>query len=103
MIKFCSECGYKMTYNYSPPKFCSQCGVPTNFAGSQAEKPKPQKVARAEKIEAINDSETNAEYVPDISKLEYELEDYGNDFNHTIGSLGGKARPTKRKHISKRL
>ena len=27
MVKFCSECGTKAEYKFSPPKFCSNCGA----------------------------------------------------------------------------
>ncbi len=28
-IKFCTECGKKVEYKFSPPKFCAECGTPT--------------------------------------------------------------------------
>jgi len=36
---------------------------------------------------------TDADYVPKISKLQYELDNFGANIQHTIGSLGGKSAP----------
>lgn len=97
MIKFCSECGTKVEYKFSPPKFCSQCGAPMGVATVNESKPLNRNVKASRKIEAISDNETDAEYVPDISKLEYEIDTFGSQYNKTIGSLGGKSQPTRRK------
>lgn len=97
MIKFCSECGLKVEYKFSPPKFCSSCGSPMGVATANESKPLNRNVTSSRKIEAISDDETNAEYVPEISKLEYEIDTFGSHYNQTIGSLGGKSQPTRRK------
>ena len=62
------------------------------MGGTKVEKPSTQReeVSRTQKIQAVSDSETDAEYVPDISKLEYEIDTYGSQYNQTIGYLGGK-------------
>lgn len=96
MIKFCSECGTKVEYKFSPPKFCSQCGTPMGVATVNESKPLNRNVKASRKIEAISDNETDAEYVPDISKLEYEIDTFGSQYNQTIGSLGGKSAPVRR-------
>lgn len=96
MIKFCSECGTKVEYKFSPPKFCSQCGAPMGVATVNESKPLNRNVRASRKIEAISDNETDAEYVPDISKLEYEIDTFGSQYNQTIGSLGGKSAPVRR-------
>ena len=96
MIKFCSECGTKVEYKFSPPKFCSQCGTPMGVATVNESKPLNRNVKASRKIEAISDNETDAEYVPDISKLEYEIDTFGSQYNQTIGSLGGKSTPVRR-------
>jgi hypothetical protein len=99
MIKFCSECGTKVEYKFSPPKFCSQCGSPMGVATINESKPIDRNVNSVRKSQAISDSETDAESVPNISKLSYEIEDFGSSVNHTIGSLGGKSMPKKRKIV----
>ena len=40
------------------------------------------------KITSINENETDAESVPYIEKLEYEIETFGGDIQQTLGSLG---------------
>ena len=102
MIKYCSDCGAKHEYKFSPPKFCSNCGSPMGVAQNES-KPLSRSVESSRKSQSINDSETDAEFVPDISKLEYEIEDYGASIQHTIGSLGGKSAPKRRKNSIKRL
>lgn len=97
MIKFCSECGTKVEYKFSPPKFCSSCGAAMGIATVNESKPVNRNVKTSRKIEAISDSETDAESVPQISKLEYELDTYGAEYNQTIGSIGGKSAPVRRK------
>lgn len=98
-IKFCQECGSKLEYKYNPPKFCSNCGSPTGATNTSVAtaKPTPQK---QEKIRALNDDETDAEFVPTLQKLEFEIEDYSTSM--TLGSLMGKEAPkTKRRNQTK--
>jgi len=96
MVKFCSECGAKAEYKFSPPKFCSSCGAPMGVAQVNESQPLDRSVQSSAKIVAINDSETDAEFVPKINKLEYEIDTLGSQYNHTIGSLGGKSPMSKR-------
>ena len=76
MIKYCSECGTKVEYKFSPPKFCSNCGAPMGVAQNES-KPLDRNVSSQRKSQAISDNETDAESVPYISKLEYEIDDFG--------------------------
>jgi|TARA_R110001592_G_scaffold334878_1_gene619378 hypothetical protein len=66
-------------------------------------KPLNRNVETLRKSKALSENETDAEFVPDISKLEYEIEDYGASVQQTIGSLGGKSPPKKRKTNIKKL
>lgn len=102
MIKYCSECGAKHEYKFSPPKFCPNCGSPMGVAQNET-KPLNRNVETLRKSKALSENETDAEFVPDISKLEYEIEDYGAGVQQTIGSLGGKSPPKKRKTNIKKL
>ena len=102
MIKYCSECGAKHEYKFSPPKFCSNCGAPMGTAQKES-KPLNKKIIANEKSKAINDEETDAEFVPQISKLEYEIEDFGASVQQTIGSLGGKQSPKRRESSIKNI
>lgn len=102
MIKYCSECGAKHEYKFSPPKFCSNCGAPMGAVQKES-KPLNRNVTASKKSKAINDEETDAEFVPQISKLEYEIEDFGASVQQTIGSLGGKRSPTRRESSIKKI
>tara|TARA_Y100000114_G_C11743130_1_gene320132 strand:- start:1381 stop:1704 length:324 start_codon:yes stop_codon:yes gene_type:complete len=103
MIKYCSECGAKHEYKFSPPKFCSNCGAPMGVVLANESKSLNRNISSIKKSKAINDIETDAEFVPDISKLEYDIEDYTNGVQQTIGSLGGKSLPKKRNSNVKKL
>ena len=96
MIKFCSECGTKVEYKFSPPKFCSNCGAPMGVSTVNESKPINRNVESTRKIQAISESETDADHVPNISKLEYEIDTFGSEMVQNIGSLAGKKAPTKR-------
>jgi hypothetical protein len=61
---------------------------------ANASEPTHQKKV-SKKITALNDNETDAESVPKIRKLEYEIDTFGADVKHTIGSLGGRSAPKK--------
>ena len=95
-IKFCTDCGKKVEYKFSPPKFCADCGSPMGIANASEATP-PRRVSK--KIEVLNDNETDAESVPFISKLEYELDDFGASVQHTLGSLAGKQAPKRKTRI----
>ena len=103
MIKYCSQCGSKHEYKFSPPKFCSNCGSPVGVASLNESKPLDRSASSHRKSQAINEDETDAEEVPNISKLEYEIEDFGAATQQTIGSLGGKEAPRKRKNIKRSI
>ena len=93
-IKFCTDCGKKFEYKFSPPKFCSECGSSVGIASANESAPQKRSL---KKINTLSDSETDAESVPHITKLEYEIDTFGSDIQHTLGSLGGHSAPTKRK------
>tara|TARA_R110001632_G_scaffold35298_2_gene89124 strand:+ start:1137 stop:1463 length:327 start_codon:yes stop_codon:yes gene_type:complete len=105
MTKFCFDCGNKLEYKFNPPNFCPNCG--SNISGLKSEKGGsiPTKETAPASSEVSEDSEgyTNANSIPRISKLEYEIEDFGADIQHTIGSIGGKSAPAKRKNNVKSL
>jgi len=92
-IKFCTDCGKKFEYKFSPPKFCSDCGSPMGVASANEASP-PKRTSK--KIAALSDDETDAESVPYIHKLEYEIDDFGASLQQTMGSLAGKQAPKRR-------
>lgn len=93
-IKFCTDCGKKFEYKFSPPKFCSDCGTPIDGVAKASKTIEPERASK--KIEALSDDETDAESVPYISKLEYEIDDFGASMQQTMGSLAGKSAPKQR-------
>ena len=103
MIRFCAECGTKVEYKFSPPKFCSQCGSPMGVVNANEAKKVNKNLASRKRIEAISDDETDADSVPQISKLEYEIDTFGSEYTHTMGSLAGKEPLKRRKIQSKNL
>jgi len=99
-IKFCTDCGKKVEYKFSPPKFCSDCGSPFNASYVNEKAPISRKV---KKIEAVADDQTDAESVPHISKLEYEIETFGANVQQTMGSLAGRSAPKRRSRTVKNI
>lgn len=89
---YCTNCGSKITYSVAPPNFCSSCGeaIESNVSESkrqpEAEKslgssrqpkytPLPKKRSLRERPNvALAEDETDIDYVPDISKLQYEID-----------------------------
>ena len=79
---FCHSCGNKMSYGHAKPNFCNKCGqqlnksVSVNTAGAES---------TVEKSVVLSDNETDAESVPNISRLQVEIQHDNN--TTTIGSL----------------
>jgi len=104
MKKFCFECGTKLEYNFNPPNFCPNCGA--NLKTGDSKKPKStQSKISADISKSSEDSEgyTDASYIPNISSLQYEIEDFGATSQQTIGSLGGKQSPRRWKNSIRRI
>jgi len=103
-VTFCSSCGAKHEYNYAKPKFCSSCG---NSLGLQLTE---SSVGRA-KNNAVNDddyddgeeddlSNSDSNRVPNIRKLDFELE-IDTDINtFSLGSIFGQ--PSHQSNNSRR-
>lgn len=71
---FCSECGSKHDYSVSKPKFCQGCGHQMgSFSVSSA------------KDTDSSEGSSGTESIPNISKLQYEIESVGG--KTTLGSL----------------
>ena len=101
MKKFCSECGYKVEYKFSPPKFCPNCGTPMGIAAVNESRPLNRSVSR-NKIKEEKDGYTDADYVPNISKLDYDIDLFEGRGSFTLGQLGGHntRKPTRRRKRS---
>jgi hypothetical protein len=94
MTKFCFDCGAKLEYKFNPPNFCPSCGTATSGKKEAKNETPLKRVVSASKEDA--DGFTDADCVPNISKLEYEIEDFGSSVQHTIGSIGGIQSPKRR-------
>ena len=72
-VKYCKSCGAKNSYIGTEPKFCSHCGEPLNKIVKKITK---GSVANSHNVsDAINsDDTTNIDYVPNISRLQYDID-----------------------------
>jgi len=96
---FCSQCGAKHTYTYAKPKFCSGCGT---SLGPELKKTiatsKPSVNDEYDDVEDDEDSEySNSSYVPQLRKLDIEIEKYSESNSFTLGSIFGQtdSHPTQ--------
>lgn len=95
-VTFCSSCGAKHEYNYAKPKFCSSCG---NSFSIQSTGPS---VSRA-KNSVVNDeddydddneddaSNSDSSRVPNIRRLDFELEVDTDIKTFSLGSIFGES------------
>lgn len=97
---FCTECGSKIQYSYSKPKFCSSCG---HKIGSSAQLLKKSQ-SNVQEEQFLSEDETSIDELPDISRLQVDLEQY-TDNVFTFGSLVGEesSKPSTRRRGSRSL
>ena len=87
---YCQHCGSKNEYSTVKPKFCSSCGQ--MLAGDYNEaktstQSKPSSFARKPIQQEVHDEDgTDVYEVPNISKLEYDVE-YEKDSTFSLGSI----------------
>ena len=87
---YCQHCGSKNEYSTVKPKFCSSCGQ--MLAGDYNEAKtstqlKSSSFARRQIQQEVHDEDgTDIYEVPDIPKLEYEIE-FQQDSSFTLGSI----------------
>lgn len=85
---FCTECGYKMVFEYSKPKFCSNCGTPTSVVGASSVK-KPTLQKRVSVDEDYDEDGTDIDEVPVIDKFQVEVEKGVSSSVSSLGSFFG--------------
>jgi len=85
---FCYNCGVKIEYNFAKPNFCSKCG--TSFGGQQQSQAAVEQAPSQTKASVVSDDETDAEFVPQLRRLDVEIE---KPKTFTIGSLAGQNTP----------
>jgi ribosomal protein L37E len=97
---YCSSCGVKHTYSYAKPKFCSSCGSPMSV---EIKKPQPQRQVEEEEYDDDDDPDSsNSSYVPQINKLQVDVENYSENSSFSLGALfGQKTEPSTRRRRSR--
>ena len=86
---FCTECGYKMVFEYSKPKFCSNCGTPTSVVGASSVK-QPVKQRQVSVDDDYDEDGTDIDEVPVIDKLQFEIEKSVSSSVSSLGSFFGE-------------
>lgn len=74
---YCTSCGSKIEYSLQKPKFCSHCGEPLDLLNNN-NAVSSRRVSRNTPTQESFGDETNYSHVPNISKLEYDVE-YSSD------------------------
>jgi ribosomal protein L37E len=99
-VIYCSECGKKHEYNFAKPNFCSSCGGSFGAAKSKkADQSDPEDEDEdddSEEYDVDDDDEsfTNATRVPNIRKIQVEIEASTEYNTFTLGSiLGSESNP----------
>ena len=73
--KYCKSCGTKNQYVGSIPKFCSNCGDPMSDS-SVAKRVFKKSTTQESKAEVLKEDETDVHYVPNIAKLQYQVDPF---------------------------
>lgn len=103
-VIYCSECGKKHEYNFAKPNFCSSCGSPFGAAKLKKQKPKEEEEEEdyddeeededEEDFDDDGESFTNASRVPNIRKIQVEVETSAVYSTFDLGSLiGSESNP----------
>ena len=73
---FCSSCGQKHEYNHATPKFCSGCGSPLGAVMPTSKKTVSLSVGDNYDDDVDDDDNTNILRVPQLRKLDFEIETF---------------------------
>ncbi len=98
-VTYCPDCGKKHEYNFAKPNFCSGCGSP--FGAAKLKKQKPKEKEEEEDYEDEDEDEedfedddgsfTNASRVPNIRKIQVDVETSAIYSTFDLGSIVGGA------------
>ena len=107
-VIYCSECGKKHEYNFAKPNFCSSCGV--SFGAVKLKKQKPKEEEEddyededEEDFEDDGESFTNSTRVPNIRKIQVEVETSAVYSTFDLGSLiGSESNPVPKGSLPQR-
>jgi ribosomal protein L37E len=102
-VIYCSECGKKHEYNFAKPNFCSSCGSPFGAAKLKKQKPKEEEEEDYEDEDEYEDEEdfeddgesfTNSTRVPNIRKIQVDIETAAHYNTFDLGSIiGSESNP----------
>lgn len=89
-VTYCSECGKKHDYNFAKPNFCSSCGESFGSVRSKSVNKHSSTQNNDDEEEDFDEDDddgsfTNASYVPDIRKIQVDIE---NDAQYNTFNLG---------------
>jgi ribosomal protein L37E len=107
-VIYCSECGKKHEYNFAKPNFCSSCGG--SFGAVKLKKQKPKEEEEGdyededeEDFEDDGESFTNSTRVPNIRKIQVEVETSAVYSTFDLGSLiGSESNPVPKGSLPQR-
>lgn len=101
---FCTSCGFKMTYSFSPPNFCGKCGTKLSTSFSSASSPTQAKARNREDEEEFEDEDdeetSSSEEVPFIKSFAYDLENDSGNRQYQLGELFGQPKTFARRNRS---
>lgn len=103
-VIYCSECGKKHEYSFAKPNFCSSCGSPFGMAKlKKAKKPSREEEYDDEEDEYEDEDEdfedddgsfTNSKSVPNIRKIQVDIETAAQYNTFDLGSMFGSESNT---------
>ena len=100
---FCTNCGGKHEYVGFAPNFCSKCGSPmTGKVSTQLQK-RPARTTSSEDIEDDSEDNTSVDELPDIDKLDVEIEMEGGFRAFNLEDLSRNPQAGARKFAPKRV
>ena len=74
-VIYCPECGFKNSYTLTIPNFCGGCASP--LRKDVKAKVNNSTIANKKEHVELEDDETDMDYVPQISNLQYEVSQGG--------------------------
>jgi hypothetical protein len=100
---FCTNCGGKHEYAGFAPNFCSKCGGSMNGKVSSQLQKKPSRTVSSDDIEDESEDNTNIDELPNISKIDVEIEMDGGFRAFNLEDLSRNPQAGTRKFAPKRL
>ncbi len=100
---FCTSCGAKHEYAGFAPNFCSKCGNSMNGKSMPQVQKRPVRAVDSEDEEDESEDNTNIDQVPDIGKLDVEIEMEGGFRAFNLEDLSRNPQAGARKFAPKRV